>query len=156
MKLKRYSEYVNEELTPMAGAVQNPDVEEAPIVAPPDTDTQPMTRPWTPIPTRLPEPGTEEQPIGMTGEEEEGDSFIGDDLLKEFAELVGAKVNNGIVSVGDKQVSFASETNTFVISTEEKKNRNTRTDNPQELYDKEFANQKMEIENTEVLQNKMY
>lgn len=158
MKLKKYSQYVKEELTPMLGDVENADVEEAPVIAPPkpDTDTPTIPKPWTPIPTKVPSPGTEEQPIGKSTEEEEGSSdvWMGDDLLNKVAEMTGYEVNNGRILIGDKEVSFASETNTFVISTKEKKNRNTGIKDPQQLVEKEFPELISGDSNT--LDNKMY
>lgn len=39
------------------------DTETAPVIAPPSTPTT-TPRPWRPIPTQVPRPGTEENPIG--------------------------------------------------------------------------------------------
>lgn len=45
------------------------ETEEAPVVIPkPDTDTPTIPKPWSPIPTQVPRPGTEERPIGQFDE----------------------------------------------------------------------------------------
>jgi hypothetical protein len=130
MKLKRYSDYVKEELTPMTGDLEmSPETEQETITKPTPTipETEPVTKPPLPfMPTKVPAPGTEEQPMGMA-EEEEGDP------LQQFADLMGLKVGPKGVQIGDKVVSFASETGTFLISEPGKINQNTKLKDPQVL-----------------------
>lgn len=120
MKLKKYTEYIKEELTPMAGELEEIAAEENTVE--------------TPI--------EEIVDVVSTEEEEEGhnlDSWKGDELLQQFAEMVGAEVVDNHVKVGDSIVSFGSETNTFLIENEvDKKRRNTKISDPHELVHKEF------------------
>ncbi len=120
MRLKKYNEYVNEELTPMAGELDNVS-EEIPMV------------------DELDETTLEETPMGETqveSDEEEGqdvDSWKGDQLLQQFAEMMGSEVNNNQVDINGQIVTFAPETNTFLIN-----RKNTKISDPHELVHKEF------------------
>jgi hypothetical protein len=148
MKLKKYSQYVKEELTPLAGEVQTEPITK-PITKPetPGTTPDTPTRPWRPIPTTVPAPGTEENPIGeidttfepmSSSEEEESGpdtSWEGGKALAQFADLVGQKIVDNKVTIGDKIVTFGSETNTFLITTPDKTNRNTNISDAQALID---------------------
>ena len=44
------------------------EVETAPVTAPPTTTPGTTPRPWRPIPTQKPKPGTEEKPMGTFDE----------------------------------------------------------------------------------------
>ena len=120
MRLKKYNEYVNEELTPMAGELDKVS-EEIPMV------------------DELDETTLEETPMGETqveSDEEEGqdvDSWKGDQLLQQFAEMMGSEVNNNQVDINGQIVTFAPETNTFLIN-----RKNTKISDPHELVHKEF------------------
>ena len=75
-------------------------------------------------------------------EEEEGNDLEptcnGDQLLKQFADLMKMEVIENQVKVADnKVVTFPSETNTFLIETDGKR-RNTKITDPQKLYVDEF------------------
>ncbi len=120
MRLKKYNEYVNEELTPMTGELDKVS-EEIPMV------------------DELDETTLEETPMGETqveSDEEEGqdvDSWKGDQLLQQFAEMMGSEVNNNQVDINGQIVTFAPETNTFLIN-----RKNTKISDPHELVHKEF------------------
>ena len=73
-------------------------------------------------------------------EEEEGNDlkWDGEKLLKQFADIMKMEVTENQVKVSDnKVVTFASETNTFLIITDGKR-RNTKISDPQQLYNDEF------------------
>ena len=120
MRLKKYNEYVNEELTPMAGELDKVS-EEIPMV------------------DELDETTLEETPMGETqleSDEEEGqdvDSWKGDQFLQQFAEMMGSEVTNNQVDINGQIVTFAPETNTFLIN-----RKNTKISDPHELVHKEF------------------
>jgi hypothetical protein len=121
MKLKKYNEYVKEELTPMVGELES-ETENLPTVDSNDTNA------------------IEVEPVENTdmvhGEEEEGhevDSWNGDKLLQQFAEMIGSEVVNNEVNVNGQVVTFAPETNTFLIN-----RKNTKISEPHELVHKEF------------------
>jgi hypothetical protein len=125
MKLKKYNEYVKEELTPMAGELEETDLE-MPEVS--DIDSE--------LDTEL----NSEEPSGMdvvsTEEEEEGNdasAWKGDQLLQQFAEIMGAEVVDNQVSIDGNVVTFAPETETFLIN-----RKNTKVSVPHELVHKEF------------------
>ena len=91
MRLKKYNEYVNEELTPMAGELDNVSTE-------------------TPMIDELDETTIEETPMEETqfgSEEEEGqdvDSWKGDQLLQHFAEMMGSEVANNQVDIDGRYI----------------------------------------------------
>jgi hypothetical protein len=121
MKLKKYNEYVKEELTPMAGELEETDLE-MPEVS--DNDSELETELQT------------NDPSVTTAEEEEGqdvDSWNGDQLLQQFAELMGVEVVNNQVNIDGDVVTFAPETETFLIN-----RKNTKVSDPHELVHKEF------------------
>ena len=103
MRLKKYNEYVNVELTPMSGELDTVSTE-------------------IPMIDELDETTLEETPMKETqfgSEEEEGqdvDSWKGDQLLQQFAEMMGSEVDNNQVDIDGQIVTFAPETNTFLIN----------------------------------------
>lgn len=69
-------------------------------------------------------------------EEEEGNDvsvWKGDKLLKQFAEIMGLEVVDNQVIINGDVVTFAPETETFLIN-----RKNTKVSDPQELANKEF------------------
>ena len=124
MRLKKSNEYVNEELTPMSGELDNVSTE-------------------IPMIDELDETTLEETPMKETqfgSEEEEGqdvDSWKGDQLLQQFAEMMGSEVDNNQVDIDGQIVTFAPETNTFLIN-----RKNTKISDPHELVHKEFKEHK--------------
>jgi hypothetical protein len=116
MKLKKYNEYVKEELTPMMGELES-ESENLPVVDDAIDNTE--------VPTDM-----------VEQEEEEGhqaDSWNGEQLLQQFAEMIGSEVENNEVNVEGQSVTFAPETNTFLIN-----RKNTKISDPHELVHKEF------------------
>jgi len=129
MKLKKYNQYIKEDLTPMSGDIEDMTGElEGEImgqdeIMADDTSTPPVDN-------------MNDQ------EEEEGNdlepTWNGEELLKHFADLMGMEVIENQVKVADnKVVTFPSETNAFLIATDGKR-RNTKITDPQKLYDEEF------------------
>ncbi len=122
MKLKKYNEYVKEELTPMMGELEETDLE-TPEVSDMESD----------LDTEVP---SEEVINTPTEEEEEGsdvDNWKGDQLLQQFAELMGVEVVDNHVNIDGHVVTFAPETETFLIN-----RKNTKVSDPHELVHKEF------------------
>jgi hypothetical protein len=125
MKLKKYNEYVKEELTPMAGELEETDLE-MPEVS--DIDSE--------LDTELNSEEPSEMDVVSTEEEEEGNdasAWKGDQLLQQFAEIMGAEVVDNQVSIDGNVVTFAPETETFLIN-----RKNTKVSDPHELVHKEF------------------
>lgn len=125
MKLKKYNEYVKEELTPMAGELEETDLE-MPEVS--DIDSE--------LDTELNSEEPSETDVVSTEEEEEGNdasAWKGDQLLQQFAEIMGAEVVDNQVSIDGNVVTFAPETETFLIN-----RKNTKVSVPHELVHKEF------------------
>jgi hypothetical protein len=125
MKLKKYNEYVKEELTPMAGELEETDLE-MPEVS--DMDSE--------LDTELDAEEPSEMDVTPTEEEEEGNDaseWKGDQLLQQFADIMGAEVVDNQVSINGDVVTFAPETETFLIN-----RKNTKVSDPHELVHKEF------------------
>jgi hypothetical protein len=125
MKLKKYNEYVKEELTPMAGELEETNLE-MPEVS--DIDSE--------LDTELNSEEPSEMDVVSTEEEEEGNdasAWKGDQLLQQFAEIMGAEVVDNQVSIDGNVVTFAPETETFLIN-----RKNTKVSDPHELVHKEF------------------
>jgi hypothetical protein len=125
MKLKKYNEYVKEELTPMAGELEETDLE-MPEVS--DIDSE--------LDTELSSEEPSEMDVVSTEEEEEGNdasAWKGDQLLQQFAEIMRAEVVDNQVSIDGNVITFAPETETFLIN-----RKNTKVSDPHELVHKEF------------------
>lgn len=125
MKLKKYNEYVKEELTPMAGELEETNLE-MPEVS--DMDSE--------LDTELDSEEPSEMNVISTEEEEEGNdasAWKGDQLLQQFAEIMGAEVVENQVSINGDVVTFAPETETFLVN-----RKNTKVSDPHELVHKEF------------------
>ena len=122
MKLKKYNEYVKEELTPLAGELEETNLE-TPEVSDMEGD----------LDTEVP---SEEISNISADEEEEGQdvsAWNGDQLLQQFAELMGVEVVDNQVNIHGDVVTFAPETETFLIN-----RKNTKVSDPHELVHKEF------------------
>ena len=122
MKLKKYNEYVKEELTPLVGELEETNLE-TPEVSDMEGD----------LDTEVP---SEEISNISADEEEEGQdvsAWNGDQLLQQFAELMGVEVVDNQVNIHGDVVTFAPETETFLIN-----RKNTKVSDPHELVHKEF------------------
>ena len=122
MKLKKYNEYVKEELTPLAGELEETNLE-TPEVSDMEGD----------LDTEVP---SEEISNISADEEEEGQdvsAWNGDQLLQQFAELMGVEVVDNQVNIHGDVVTFVPETETFLIN-----RKNTKVSDPHELVHKEF------------------
>lgn len=112
MKLKRYDDFLKEDLTPMAGDVEDfteegPEVEEIPEV-------EPEMAP--PIEDRTVNgllPSEEMEPEEMEPEEEY--QFQGSQLLEDLANRLGVKVENNQINYNGKKIEYFSETEAFAI-----------------------------------------
>lgn len=125
MKLKKYNEYVKEELTPMAGELEETDLE-TPEVSDMEDDNLIDSDEETHIGNNM----------DVAEEEEEGNdasAWKGDQLLQQFADIMGAEVVDNQVSINGDIVTFAPETETFLIN-----RKNTKVSDPHELVHKEF------------------
>ena len=134
MKLKKYNQYIKEDLTPMSAEAENDMTGgiEGEIVG---QDDEFMDYDGDDASTLIGNNMNDDDQ-----EEEEGNDlkWDGEKLLKQFADIMKMEVTENQVKVSDnKVVTFASETNTFLIITDGKR-RNTKISDPQQLYNDEF------------------
>ncbi len=110
MKLKRYDDFLKEDLTPMVGDVED-FTEEGPEVDEMADEVIPEAEPEMEDEV-IPEPEPE-----MEGEmpEEEEYQFQGAQLLEELANRLGAKVENNQINYNGKKIEYFSETEAFAI-----------------------------------------
>lgn len=101
MKLKRYDQYINEDLTPMSldAEIEMPEMEEMEEETG-DSEVPPMNM---------------DTEISMNEEPEEEYEFQGEKMLKELADRLGAKVENNMINYNGKKIEFFSETEAFAI-----------------------------------------
>ena len=140
MKLKKYNEYVKEDLTPMSVdsdplEVENDMTGEIEGERRAGQDGEFMDYDVDDASTLIGNNMNDDQE-----EEEEGNDlkWDGEELLQQFADKMKMEVIENQVKVSDnKVVTFASETNTFLITTDGKR-RNTKISDPQQLYNVEF------------------
>ena len=109
MKLKKYNQYIKEDLTPMSGDIEDMTGElEGEIVGQDefmdndgdDTSTPPVNN--------------------MDEVEEEGNEYVGTKLMKELADKLGVNVENGMINFKDDEgnalkIEYFSETGSFAI-----------------------------------------
>jgi hypothetical protein len=111
MKLKRYDDFLNEDLTPMAGDVED-FTEEGPEVGEMEDEVIPEPQPEMEDEViSEPQPEMEEE----MPEEEEEYQFQGAQLLDELANRLGAKVENNQINYNGKKIEYFSETEAFAI-----------------------------------------
>jgi len=111
MKLKRYDDFLNEDLTPMAGEVED-FTEEGPEVGEMADEVIPEPKPEMEDEV-IPEPEPEMEDEQMEPEEEY--QFQGSQLLEELANRLGAKVENNQINYNGKKIEYFSETEAFAI-----------------------------------------
>jgi len=111
MKLKKYNEYVKEELTPMAGELEPLEVEnEMPEL---DSELE-VDQDENEMPDSMSD-------SDMGTEEEEGHEYEGTKLMSELAQKLGTKItDNSIVYKKEKndlgkKINFFSETESFHV-----------------------------------------
>ncbi len=122
MKLKRYDDFLNEDLTPMAGEVEDfteegPEMEDEVIPeAEPEMEDEVIPEP---------QPEMEDEVIP-----EEEYQFQGAQLLDELANRLGAKVENNQINYNGKKIEYFSETGSFAIDRKPqvKKNKKGQTE----------------------------
>lgn len=123
MKLKRYDDFLNEDLTPMAGEVED-FTEEGPEMA---DEVIPEPQPEMEDEV-IPQPEPEMEDEQMEPEEEY--QFQGSQLLDELANRLGAKVENNQINYNGKKIEYFSETRSFAIDRKPqvKKNKKGQTE----------------------------
>jgi hypothetical protein len=103
MKLKRYDQYINEDLTPMSldAEMEMPEMEEETGTEETgDVDVPPMNT---------------DAEIAMNEEPEEEYEFQGEKMLQDLANRLGSKVENNMINYNGKKIEFYSETEAFAI-----------------------------------------
>ena len=107
MKLKKYNQYIKEDLTPMSGDIEDMTGGiEGGIV---DQDDEFMG--GDDASTLI---GNNMNDIEGEGEEE-GNEYEGTKLMKELADKLGVKVENGMINFNGKKIEHFSETGSFAI-----------------------------------------
>jgi hypothetical protein len=125
MKLKKYNQYIKEDLTPMSAEVENDMTGEVEgeIVGQDDEfkdyDGGDASTP----------PGNNMNDTEGEGEEEEYE-YEGTKLMKELADKLGVKVENNSINFDGKKIEYFSETGAFAIDRKGKYNP------PDEVLDK--------------------
>jgi hypothetical protein len=112
--IKRYQQCVegkvNEDVY-----MASPQTAPTPTETPTETPTRP--RPTAPgiVPTEI--PAEQDAPLAQYGEEEEeeGGQYIGQKMMAELAEKLGAEVVDGAIEYNGQKVNFYSETEMFHI-----------------------------------------
>ena len=106
MKLKRYDQYINEDLTPdringlsLDDEMEIP-AEETGAEETGDVDVTPMNT---------------DAEVAMDEEPEEEYEFQGEKMLQELANRLGSEVENNMINYNGKKIEFYSETEAFAI-----------------------------------------
>ena len=107
MKLKRYDQYINEDLTDMRPEMEIPEMEEEM----PGTEMEEETVAGD---SNVPPMNTEADEIVDENPEEEYE-FQGEKMLDELANRLGVKVENNMINYNGKKIEFFSETEAFAI-----------------------------------------
>jgi hypothetical protein len=111
MKLKRYDQYINEDLTPdringlslddeMEIPAEETGAEETGAEETGDVDVTPMNT---------------DAEVAMDEEPEEEYEFQGEKMLQELANRLGSEVENNMINYNVKKIEFYSETEAFAI-----------------------------------------
>lgn len=109
MKLKKYNQYIKEDLTPMSAEAENDMTGEIEGERKVGQDDELMDDAATP-------PGNNMNDVqGEEGEEEEYE-YEGTKLMKELADKLGAKVENNSINFDGKKIEYFSETGAFAIN----------------------------------------
>lgn len=107
MKLKRYDQYINEDLTDMRPEMEIPEMEEEMPGAQMEEETVDGD-------SNVPPMNTEADEIVDEDPEEEYE-FQGEKMLDELANRLGVKVENNMINYNGKKIEFFSETEAFAI-----------------------------------------
>jgi hypothetical protein len=101
MKLKRYDQYINEDLTlDRINGLSLDDGMEIPAEETGDVDVPPMNT---------------DAEVAMNEEPEEEYEFQGDKMLQELANRLGSKIENNMINYNGKKIEFYSETEAIAI-----------------------------------------
>ena len=106
MKLKKYNQYIKEDLTPMSAEAENDmtgEIEGERKVGQDELMDDASTL-----------PGNNMNDDQEEGEEEEYE-YEGTKLMKELADKLGAKVENNFINFDGKKIEYFSETGAFAI-----------------------------------------
>ena len=107
MKLKRYDQYINEDLTDMRPEMEIPEMEEEMPGAEMEEETVDGD-------SNVPPMNTEADEIVDEDPEEEYE-FQGEKMLDELANRLGVKVENNMINYNGKKIEFFSETEAIAI-----------------------------------------
>lgn len=107
MKLKRYDQYINEDLTDMRPDMEIPEMEEEISGAEMEEETVAGD-------SNVPPMNTEADEIVDEDPEEEYE-FQGEKMLQDLANRLGVKVENNVINYNGKKIEFFSETEAFAI-----------------------------------------
>lgn len=107
MKLKRYDQYINEDLTDMRPDMEIPEMEEEISGAEMEEETVAGDSNVSPM-------NTEADEIVDEDPEEEYE-FQGEKMLQDLANRLGVKVENNVINYNGKKIEFFSETEAFAI-----------------------------------------
>jgi len=110
MKLKRYDQYINEDLTPMNPEMESPEMPEMESPEMPEMEKMPEVGEGDDVP-----PVNDDTEVAMMEEPEEEYEFQGEKMLQELADRLGAKVENNTINYNGKKIEFYSETEAFAI-----------------------------------------
>ena len=102
MKLKKYNQFVNEELTPFANEIESQEI----LDAPEEIENKEIEKEE---PKEVVSMNVEEE------EEEEGSHYHGTLKMKELASKLGTEVTNNEINFDGKKVNFYSEDEKFHI-----------------------------------------
>ena len=108
MKLKKYNQFVNEELTPFANEIESQEILDAPEEEIENTEVE-NTEIEKEEPKEVVSMNVEEE------EEEEGSHYHGTLKMKELAQKLGAEIVNNEINFDGKKVNFYSEDEKFHI-----------------------------------------
>ena len=127
MKLKKYNQYIKEDLTPMSGDIEDMTGGIEGGIVDQDDEFMGGDDASTLIGNNMNDDDQEEE------EGNDASAWRGDQLLQQFAEIMGVEVADNQVSINGDVVTFAPETETFLIN-----RKNTKVSDPHELVHKGF------------------
>jgi hypothetical protein len=110
MKLKKYNQYIKEDLTPMSGDIENDMTGESEGEIKVGQDNEFMDYDGDDASTLIGNNMNDDDQ-----EEEEGNEYEGTKLMKDLAEKLGAEISNNSIEYNGKKITFFSETESFHV-----------------------------------------
>jgi hypothetical protein len=110
MKLKKYNQYIKEDLTPMSGDIENDMTGESEGEIKVGQDNEFMDYDGDDASTLIGNNMNDDDQ-----EEEEGNEYEGTKLMKDLAEKLGAEISNNSIEYNGKKINFFSETESFHV-----------------------------------------